>query len=122
MTVGRRTLVGAVLAVALVGLVAALVLSGAGWLNPSRSSTHPPCEQLPSANAVDAALRDHADLSRAITDVSPDVHVSVGRPCAGLDDAALVQVSFRTSEQRHAIEDVLSRTEGFGVPVHLVKG
>lgn len=105
-------------------VVALLVIGGAfallnGWIPMSRD-THPPCDQLPSQAEAAEALASHEDLAGEIKALGDDITVGVGKPCPG-QDRGLVMVSYDTKSERNAIADLLSRREGFGVPVHLEK-
>lgn len=109
-----------VLGLITVGVVVAVVLLGSGGFF-GNTSTHPPCDQLPTSAQVEKALQDHPDLAGQLRALDPEVQVGVGRPCTIPADAALVQVSYRTGDQERAIQELLSRANGFGVPVHLVR-
>ncbi|KYC65191.1 hypothetical protein B4100_2257 [Heyndrickxia coagulans] len=45
----------------------------------------------------------------------------MGRPCSKDQNRGLVMVKYGTKTERKAIDDLLSRRNGFGVPVYLVK-
>jgi hypothetical protein len=110
----------------LIGVVAgSLLVVGAiallnGWIPISRD-THPPCDQLPTVAEATAALASHQDLAEEIKALGNGIEVEVIKPCLDDPDRALIKVSYGSRSERNAIADLLSRREGFGVPVHLVK-
>lgn len=91
-----------------------------GWITVSRD-THPPCDQLPNVTEADAALSRHQDLVEEIKALGDDITVEVGKPCPDDENRGLVMVSYGSRFEHDAISDLLSRRDGFGVPVHLVK-
>jgi len=113
---GTKIIIGVVGLLLVVGAVALLN----GWIPVSRD-THPPCDQLPTVAEVNAALTSHQDLAEEIKALSNDITVEVGKPCSDDQDRGLVMVSYGSKSERDAIADLLSRRDGFGVPVHLVK-
>lgn len=108
-----------VVAVCLLLVVGAFALLN-GWFSVSRD-THPPCEQLPTVAEANKALASHQDLVKEIESVSDDIAVEVGKPCADDLDRGLIIVRYSSKSERDAISDLLSRRNGFGAPVHLVK-
>lgn len=109
----------------IIGVVGLLLVVGAvallnGWIPVSRD-THPPCDQLPTVAEVNTALASHQGLAEEIKSLSDDITVEVGKPCSDDQDRGLVMVSYGSKSERDAIADLLSRRDGFGVPVHLVK-
>ncbi|MCY8550057.1 hypothetical protein [Bacillus haynesii] len=91
-----------------------------GWITVSRD-THPPCDQLPNVTEANAALARHQDLVEEIKALGDDITVEVGKPCPDDQNRGLVKVSYGSRSEHDAISDLLSRRDGFGVPVHLVK-
>jgi len=91
-----------------------------GWV-PLSGDTHPPCGQLPTVAEATAALADHQDLAEEIKALGDGIEVEVGKPCPGNQDRGLIMVSYGSKAERDAIADLLSRREGFGAPVYLVK-
>ncbi|AST90137.1 MULTISPECIES: hypothetical protein [Sutcliffiella] len=91
-----------------------------GWFPVSRD-THPPCEQLPTTAEATSALASNESLAEEIKALGDGITVEVGKPCNDDQERGLVLVSYSTKSERDAISDLLSRREGFGVPVHLVK-
>ncbi|PCK72199.1 hypothetical protein PL1_0751 [Paenibacillus larvae subsp. larvae B-3650] len=91
-----------------------------GWIPVSRD-THPPCDQLPTVAEATAALASHQGLAKEIKALGDGIAVEVGKPCPDDQDRGLVMVSYASRSERDAIADLLSRRDGFGVPVHLVK-
>lgn len=83
--------------------------------------THPPCNQLPSVKEATDALATHQELAEKIEAVHTDITVEVGKPCSGDETRGLVLVTYAKGKQRDAIHNILKVSEGFGVPVHLVK-
>lgn len=110
----------------IIGVVACLILAvGAvaflkGWIPISRD-THPPCDQLPTVAEASAALAGHQDLAEEIKALGDGIEVEVGKPCPDDQDRGLIMVTYGSKAERDAIADLLSRSEGFGVPVYLVK-
>lgn len=117
---GRRAGITLVAVLVCLLVVAVSTMFFAGVLGGTRAQAHPPCEQLPSAAEVDAALRSTPDLTALIEQQGDDVRVQIGRPCEG-DPAALVEVSYKDAAHLELIEEVLIREDGFGVPVMVVQ-
>lgn len=108
----------------IIGVVVGLLLVGAAHLNgffPSSRDTHPPYDQLPTVAEATEALAGHQDLAEEIKALGNGIEVEVNKPCLDDPDRALIKVSYGSRSERNAIADLLSRREGFGVPVHLVK-
>lgn len=104
----------------IIAVLAALVVAFVrGYLPTGSSAAHPPCEQLPTAEAVHAALDEHAALVEAIEATGPGVTVSRGTPCDDGEDRALVEVTYANDTERDRITDILSTQDGFGVPVYV---
>jgi hypothetical protein len=101
------------------GITVALVIGG--FLGAGETVAYPPCNELPSVASADSALASHANFAAALTAVGPEVEVSVGTPCKDNADAALIQVTYKTKDQREAIGAIINTRDGFGVPVYLVK-
>ncbi|MFD1436363.1 hypothetical protein ACFQ5F_15840 [Kroppenstedtia eburnea] len=112
-----KIIIGVVVGLLLV--VGAFVLLN-GWISVS-SDTHPPCDQLPSVAEATAALASNQSLAEEIKALGDGIAVKVGKPCPEDQDRGLVMVSYGSRSERDAIADLLSRRDGFGVPVHLVK-
>lgn len=91
-----------------------------GWFSGSKD-THPPCEQLPSVDEAADALDNHQDLSEEIEALGDGITVEVGLPCSDDQSRGLVMVKYNSKAERNAIDGLLSQSNGFGVPVHLVK-
>ncbi|MFD1394788.1 hypothetical protein ACFQ49_05315 [Kroppenstedtia eburnea] len=107
-------------------VVGLLLVGGAvaflnGWIPVSREDTHPPCDQLPTVAEATAALAGHQGLAEEIKALGDGIAVEVGKPCPDDQDRGLVKVGYGSRSERDAITDLLSRRDGFGVPVHLVK-
>ncbi|MBT1618123.1 hypothetical protein KK090_02525 [Curtobacterium flaccumfaciens pv. poinsettiae] len=116
--VAKYTIAGAgTLALAAAAFGAATVL---GVLPFGNSDEHPPCDQLPQKSEVQSAIESHADLVDTLQRQGDDVSVSIGTPCSSPAAAALVQVSYGNSDERSKIETVLTKADGFGVPVSVV--
>jgi len=88
---------------------------------PVSKDTHPPCEQLPTVADVTVALAENQDLAKQIQSIGNDIVVEVGKPCTDAKERGLVLVSYGSKVDRDAIANLLSRSKGFGVPVHLEK-
>lgn len=107
-------------------IVGLLLLVGAftftnGWILTSPKDTHPPCDKLPSVAEATAALENHENLAKEIEKLEDGIKVEVGKPCSDDQERGLVSVSYDSKAERDAINNLLSRREGFGVPVHLLK-
>lgn len=92
-----------------------------GWITGSPKDTHPPCDQLPSVAEATAALDNHENLAKEIEKLGDGIKVEVGKPCQDDQERGLILVSYDLKSERDAISNLLSRSEGFGVPVHLKK-
>lgn len=107
-------------------MVGLLLLAGAltfinGWITLSPKDTHPPCDQLPTVAEATAALDNHENFAKEIEKLGDGIKVEVGKPCPDDQERGLVLVKYDLKSERDAINDLLSRSEGFGVPIHLVK-
>ena len=107
-------------------IVSLLLLGGAfayinGWITASPKDTHPPCDELPSVAEATVALEIHENFVKEIEKLGDGIKVEVGKPCPDDLDRGLVQVSYNSKSERNSINNLLTRSEGFGVPVHLVK-
>ncbi|WP_100331036.1 hypothetical protein [Bacillus xiapuensis] len=111
----------------IISVVVGLLLSGGayaylnGWITASPKDTHPPCGQLPSVSEAAVALENHERFAKEIEKLGDGVKVEVVKPCPDHQDRGLVQVSYNSKSEHDAISKLLTRNEGFGVPVHLVK-
>ena len=92
-----------------------------GWIKMSPKYTHPPCDQLPTVMDAAAALDNHEKFAKEIEMLGDGIKVEVGKPCAEDQGRGLVLVRYESKSEREAINDLLSRSEGFGVPVLLEK-
>lgn len=72
-------------------------------------------------NRGQCGLSRHQDLVEEIKALGDDITVEVGKPCPDDENRGLVIVSYGSRSEHDAISDLLSRRDGFGVPVHLVK-
>lgn len=91
-----------------------------GWFTISKD-THPPCDRLPSVVEATEALANHQDLAQEIRALGDNIEVNVGKPCDDDRNRGLVIVSYISKSEHKAVSDFLTRSEGFGVPVYLVK-
>lgn len=112
-----KIIIGVVVCLLLV-LGAFILLNG--WISVSKDE-HPSCDQLPTVVEATEALSSHQDLVGEIKALGDDIAIEVGKPCPDDQDRGLVLVSYGSKSERDAIADLLSRRDGFGVPVHLVK-
>ncbi|MGN1400421.1 MAG: hypothetical protein ACI4XL_02865 [Bacillus sp. (in: firmicutes)] len=111
----------------IIAIAVALLLVGGsvaylnGWITLSSKDTHPPCEQLPTVAEAALALENNQDLAEEIKALGDGIAVEVGEVCPDNQDRGLIKVSYATKSEHNSIADLLSRREGFGVPVHLEK-
>ena len=111
----------------IISVIAALLLFGGafalinGWLTASPKDTHPPCDQLPTVAETTTALDNHKKIVEKIESLGDGIKVEVGKPCPDDQERGLVLVSYTSKSERDAINNLLTHSEGFGVPVHLVK-
>lgn len=111
----------------IVAVVVILLLIGGifavfnGWLQTSAKDTHPPCAQLPTVEAAKEALNHHQNLVKNIENLGTDISVSVDQPCSDDEQKGLIMVQYDKKSERDAIHNLLTDSEGFGVPVYLVK-
>lgn len=92
-----------------------------GWIPSSPKDTHPPCEQLPTVTEATTALDNHEEFALAIERQGEGITVEVDRPCPDDQERGLILVKYALKSERDDINQFLSNSEGFGVPVHLVK-
>ncbi|GIP37164.1 hypothetical protein J31TS4_04440 [Paenibacillus sp. J31TS4] len=92
-----------------------------GWIPTPPKDTHPPCDQLPTVAEATAALENHEQFAKEIEKLGEGIEVEVGKPCKNDQERGLVLVRYDSKPERDAINKLLSRSEGFGVPVHLEK-
>ncbi|WP_232699192.1 hypothetical protein [Brevibacillus daliensis] len=107
-------------------IVGLLLLVGAfaflnGWITASPKDTHPPCDQLPTVAEVTVALDNHENFAKEIEELGDGIKVEVGKPCPDNQERGLVLVRYESKSERNAINNLLTHSEGFGVPVHLEK-
>jgi len=108
--------------VVIVGILLILVVFALlnGWFSVSKD-THPPCDQLPDIEETTEALANHQDFAEEITALGDHIEVKVGKPCGDDRNRGLVKVIYSSKSERDAVSDLLKHSEGFGVPVYLVK-
>jgi hypothetical protein len=114
----RRVLIGTGITLAL-GLLAAAALALTGVLPSGDEITHPPCDELPGAAAVDDAIAEHGDLLAELTAQGEHIEVRAASPGCDDPDRTLIEITYRTEDERAAIEAVLTEADGFGVPVYV---
>ncbi|GIN59151.1 hypothetical protein J8TS2_34700 [Lederbergia ruris] len=107
-------------------IVGLLMLGGTfafinGWITTAPKDTHPPCDQLPTVTEATDALNDHGKLAKEIERLGEGIKVEVDRPCPDDLDRGLILVTYDSKAEREAIRHFLTRSEGFEVPVHLVR-
>lgn len=107
-------------------IVSFLLLVGAfafinGWITASPKYTHPPCDKLPTVAEVTIALDNHENFAKEIEKLGEGIKVEVGKPCPDDQERGLILVKYESKSERDAINNLLTHSEGFGVPVHLVK-
>jgi hypothetical protein len=98
----------------------ALLMSGVIPLSQGEDSARPPCDQLPSVQAVNDAVASHQELIARIEKVGQGVKVGVGKPCGGQTDRAIVHIEYAAAAERKDVDAIL-QNDSFGVPVELVK-
>ncbi len=108
------------------GVAVLLLIVGAfallnGWIPVSSKDTHPPCEQLPTIAEATEALETNQSFAKEIEGLGDGIVVEAGQPCSNGQDRGLVMVSYDSKSERDAIRNLLTNSEGFGVPVYLVK-
>ncbi|TDC83350.1 hypothetical protein E1193_08925 [Micromonospora sp. KC606] len=101
-----------------VGAGAAAVLGG---VIPMSRNTHPPCGELPTTAEATAALTRNQAFATDIEALGKGISVNVGSPCPKGQDRALIQVTYGSKPEREAIDSLLARRDGFGVPMYLVE-
>lgn len=102
----------------LLGVALALIN---GWLPISSKNTHPPYDQLPSVAEVTEALAKHRSFAKEIESLGENIQVEVGLPYSDGQDRALIQIKYKSKSEEEAIRNLIEISEGFGVPIHLVK-
>ncbi|MDA1476154.1 hypothetical protein [Bacillus changyiensis] len=113
-----KIMIGVVVGLLLVVGAAALLN---GWIPLSRD-TYPSCDKLPTVAEANAALTRHQDLAEEIKSLSDGgIDIEVGKPCPDDQNRGLIMVRYGSKSERDNISDLLSRRDGFGIPVHLVK-
>lgn len=92
-----------------------------GWLPKSSKNTHPPCDQLPSVAEVTEALANNKSFAKEIEGLGKNIRVEVGLPCSDDQKRALIQIKYKSKSEEKAIRNLIEISEGFGVPIYLVK-
>lgn len=92
-----------------------------GGIFPARSTTHPPCAELPHVDDVKEALLTHSDLANDIESQGDTIRVAIATPCTANTTLALIEVSYTRDHELDAIDDLLTQRNGFGVPVHVTQ-
>ena len=118
MKLNSKKTIGLILMFLLLG-VAVLLLSGV--LPLTSKNTHPPCEKLPSVEEAIQALENNKDFTREIESLGSSILVEVEQPCTDDQKRALIQVTYQSKSEEKAIRHLITKSEGFGVPIHLVK-
>jgi hypothetical protein len=98
----------------------ALLMSGVIPLSRGEDSARPPCDQLPSVQAVSGAVASHQELIARIEKVGRGVEVGVAKPCGDQTDRAIVRIEYAAADERKDVDAIL-QNDSFGVPVELVK-
>ncbi|KRG12569.1 hypothetical protein ACA30_18280 [Virgibacillus soli] len=106
--------------VSLLLIVGVLVIIN-GWITTFPKDTHPSCDKLPTVAEATTALANHEKFAKEIEELGDGIKVEVGKPCPDDRERGLILVSYDLKSEREAISNLLSQSEGFGVPVHLVK-
>ncbi|MEV7548256.1 hypothetical protein AB0N89_01365 [Amycolatopsis sp. NPDC089917] len=112
-----------VAAVALVCAIAAITFVVTGFpqsLFGGGKYAIPPCEQLPSRAAVTQAIARNAKLTDQLTRAGSGVRIDAGSPCSG-QDKSIVTVHVTSDAEENAVNDILGKSEGFGVPATIEK-
>lgn len=81
---------------------------------------HPACEQLPNRTEVAQAIAQHTSLVDRLTAAGEGVEVIVGKPCPD-PDQALITVRVATAKEEASVREILSNSDGFGVPAIVEK-
>lgn len=116
MTVYKKVII---VIVGLLYIVGAISLLN-GWFSLSKD-THPSCNQLPSSEEATEALAKHQDLAEEIIVLGDNIEVKIGKPCDSDRTQGLIKVNYSLKTERDSVSDLLTYSEGFGVPVYLVK-
>ena len=114
----RRGIIVA-LAVMIVGGLAAGAIVLGGIFPLGGGNTHPPCEQLPTAAQSRDALEGNPRLVSQLKEAGSGVAVRVESPGCDNENQALIDVTYSTEEEHDHIDAVLTRSDGFGVPVYV---
>jgi len=113
----RGTIVA--LVVAIVGGLAAGAIVLGGIFPLGGGNTHPPCDQLPTKAHARHALEGNPGLVTRLSEAGSGVAVGVDSPGCDNGNQALIDVTYSTDEERDRIDAVLTRSDGFGVPVYV---
>lgn len=106
--------------VALVGLF--LVFSVVnGLFFSTTKDAHPPCDQLPTLDEVKTSLDNNEAFIQEIESQGTDIVVEAANICEKEPNKGLVVVSYHTKEDHDNISKLLTKREGFGVPIYLEK-
>lgn len=92
-----------------------------GFIPVPNKDAHPPCEKLPNLEEAKKALSEQDVLSNDIKNLGEDITVEAENPCSADQSKGLVVVKYDSRKEREAISELLSNSNGFGVPVYLVK-
>lgn len=101
-------------------LAVGLLVSGVIPVPGQDAAPHPPCADLPSRAEVDDALAQNPGLVEEIEGIGSSVSVEVGEPCDDQPDRGLVRITYRSDDQRAAI-DTLLQEQTFGVPAQVIQ-
>lgn len=118
MQLNVKKIIGITLAFLLLG--AALALFN-GWLPMASKNSYPTCESLPSVSEAIKALENNKDFAKRIENLGENIQVEVEQPCSNDQDRALIQVTYKSKSDEKAIRHLITISEGFGVPIHVVK-
>lgn len=76
------------------------------------------CDQLPSAEAVQATLAEHADTIRELEKLGPENAIRFGADTTRCSGKADIQIDYGTESQRGKIKQKIGDTF-FGVPYRM---
>ncbi|KGN32829.1 hypothetical protein N802_15660 [Knoellia sinensis KCTC 19936] len=80
----------------------------------------PPCTSLPSATEVEAALSEHADVTRSLQRAVPGARVTVVKPCDGAEAGrGMASISVPDGDAAEDVSHWLGTNDGYGVPVEV---
>ena len=119
-TVRRHTTIAIIAGTVVAAAAIAVALYVLGVVPFGSRSAIPSCDRLPTVAEAETALDAHPSLVRELDTLGDDITIAVERPC-GDADAAVIEITYSSNDEREAIDQYIATHDGFGVPLTLAR-